>query len=190
MSISKNIFYELDAGSNLACVKFENYSPFDLDGDMIVWAYNMSTLHNNEAYVQRNGFSLTGYKPATFDSQGNLKTFGYYYFNSPDIYTEVWGYPMMSAHRFSPPELQNLSTFTKCRVNNHWINAVHFPGLFARNRYGPDVLKHSQSWLQVGGMKNSWSRYVPGSFVTCDDPSFHGCLYGFPSDGNMAFKVP
>ena len=93
---------------------------------MIVWAYNMSSLHNLEQYVRQHGVSLTGYKPATFDSKGNLKTYGYFYFNSPDIYTEVWGYPRMSAQRFSPPELVNLSMYTKCRVNNHWINAVHF----------------------------------------------------------------
>ena len=189
MSMEKNIFYELDAGSNLGCVKFENYSPFDLDGDMIVWAYNMSSLHNLEEYVRQHGVSLTGYKPATFDSKGNLKTYGYFYFNSPDIYTEVWGYPRMSAQRFSPPELVNLSMYTKCRVNNHWINAVHFPGLYARNRYGPDVLKHSQSWLQVGGMGTSWGRYTPGSFKACDNPSFHSCLDSFPVDGNIAFKV-
>ena len=32
----------------------------------------------------------------------------------------------------------------------HWIPVSYNPGLHARNRYGYEIYKHSQHWLETG----------------------------------------
>jgi len=192
ISIENNVLYETDSGSTIACLKFNNYSPFDIDGDIFVSSFNFTLVNSKSSLMSQNGFRLGGYQPAGIDGSGKIKkggSFGYLSYYTPDLHIEVWGFPYMSADKFSPPELNKNSHYTKCRVGNIWINCVHFPGLYVHNRYGPDTLKHSQSWRMVGNRDTSFARYSSGSFNKCNDPSFHSCLDKFPTDGNIAFKV-
>ncbi|XP_048582920.1 uncharacterized protein LOC116607383 [Nematostella vectensis] len=184
-----NVAFELDAGSVLAAVKFSDYNPFDLDGDISMLSWNFSFIKDNMPYFKKNGYTFSSYSAPSFDSKGNVKGKGYFMYYSPDIYTECYGFADMSANRHLPKDLRDMPHFTKALIGDSWINIMFSPGLFARNRYGLDILKHSQSWLQVGGMGSSWGRYKPGQFLKCSKPDFHSCLEKFPADGNLAFIV-
>jgi hypothetical protein len=190
--VEHNILYELDAGSVLGAVKLNGFIPWDLDGDMSLLSQNMTYLRKFQDFFRQKGFNLNGYSKPKWDLNGTVlkNRKGYLVFHSPDIYTEINGWPTMSGFLFLPPELRDPVHFTKVQINGYWINCMFSPGLYARNRYGLDVLKHSQSWLQVGGMGSSWSRYKPGRFLKCRYPKFHSCLDKFPADGNIAFQVP
>jgi len=178
LCVKHNLQYELDTGSILASVKFNNYSPYDVDGDVIMLPRDITTFNNKlRSLVLQHGYHIKDYKPNAF--------LNYY---TPDIYTEVWSSSKMTNVMYSPVELRTPASYTKSHVDNHWLNTAYCPAMYARNRYGPDVLKHSQSWRHVG-TANSFSRYKPGKFVVCNDPSFHSCLNKFPGDGNIAFKV-
>ncbi|XP_032237102.1 uncharacterized protein LOC116617998 [Nematostella vectensis] len=185
-----NVLYELDAGSVLAAVKFRGFIPWDLDGDMSMSSYNFSFVRKHQDYFRNHGFNLNGYsQPKWVNGTIVKRRKGYLVYHSPDIYTEINGWPSVSGSHFAPPELQDPLFYTKCLMNGYWVNCMYSPGLFARNRYGLDVLKHSQSWLQVGNMGSSWSRYKPGRFLPCKYPYFHACLDKFPADGNLPFMV-
>jgi hypothetical protein len=186
-----DILYELDAGSVLAALKFEDYSPFDIDGDIILGSVNMSVVQANAKLFKDNGFGLGGYQARAVGGKGEVTNSGYLSLYTPDLPVEIWGYEPMSCERHLPPDLRGPSQCTKVRVNGHWTDSNFSPGLYSRNRYGPDVLKHSQTWRYVeGGLKSSWERYKPGKFLSCPKPDFHSCLSKFPADGNLAFRVP
>ena len=53
-------------------------------------------------------------------------------------------------------------------------------------RYGQGLLKHAQSWRYID-MADSWQPYKTAAWKRCPDPSFHGCLEHYPSDGNIDF---
>ena len=98
------------------------------------------------------------------------------------------GWPSMSNSVYLPQELRNHDTFTKANVGGNWIDTKFSPGLYARNRYGREILKHSQSWRKVG-LQHSYADYDPGSFEPCENPMHHACLQSFPGDGNIPFMV-
>lgn len=187
-----NIHFELDSGSVLGAVKMGGLMPYDVDGDISLLSNNFSILYSFQEYIRQKGFNLNAYSRPKWDANGTIikSKKGYLMFHSPHIYTEVYGWPTLSGFLFLPAELRDPVYFTKVLVNGYWISSSFCPGLFARNRYGLDVLKHSQSWLQVGGMGSSWSRYKAGRFLGCKYPKFHACLDKFPADGNIAFQVP
>lgn len=188
----RNILFELDSGSVLGAVKMSGLMPYDVDGDISLLSNNFSILYSFQEYIRQKGFNLNAYSRPKWDVNGTIikSKKGYLMFHSPHIYTEIYGWPTLSGFLFLPPELRDPVYFTKVLMNGYWISSSFCPGLFARNRYGLDVLKHSQSWLQVGGMGSSWSRYKAGRFLGCRYPKFHACLDKFPADGNIAFQVP
>ena len=68
-----------------------------------------------------------------------------------------------------------------------WVRTHANPGAYARSRYGPNYLKHAQSW-RYNEMDDSFQKYKSGAhWNLCEDPSFHGCLEKYPVDGNVLF---
>ena len=130
---------------------------------------------------------LTEYKPPKKLDDGRL-IHGYVKVNFNGFYIEVWGWLDMSYTVYLPPELQKPELSTKANIRGKWINARFSPGLYSRNRYGREILKHSQSWIKVG-LTNSFADYVPGSFKPCEKPKHHACLQNFPADGDIPFLV-
>ena len=180
-----NLTFELDHGSVLGAVKFNGLIPWDIDGDLFFLSTGIDIFGKKETvdYFQKNGYTLSDYEsPKPGVGSGYVRVY-FYGFN-----IEVWGMGGVTNTRYLPPELQKHKTFTKANIRGYWIDTVFSPGLFARNRYGRDVLKHSQSWRKVG-FANSWVDYKPGSFMSCKNPNHHACIHYFPADGNIPFMV-
>jgi len=180
-SDKNNISFELDTGSALGGVKFNGLIPWDVDGDLIALTSDIEIFGKSETvdYFRKNGYILSGYKP---DGSRYVDIT----FNGFDI--EVWGMSIVTNTQFLPLELQKHATFTKANIRGNWIDTAFSPGLFSRNRYGKEILKHSQSWRKVK-LESSFSEYNPGSFEPCDKPEHHACLWNFPADGNIPFLV-
>ena len=177
-----NITFELDSGSVLGVVKFNGLLPWDLDGDLSILSSDVAIFGKKETveHFQRNGFELTKFK---------LTDGGYFKINFNRFYIEVWGLPTVSNTQYLPPELQKHATFTKTNIRGKWIETPFSPGLYARNRYGREILKHSQSWLKLR-LKNSFSDYVDaGNFAPCERSNHHCCLQFFNADGDIPFLV-
>ena len=183
-----NVSFELDSGSTFGGIKFNGLIPWDLDGDFIVLFKEVEIFSKKETieHFKNNGYSLTGYEPPKMHEGRLVNGFVYVRFNG--FYIEVWGMLEMKNTHWLPPELHNLATFTKANIRGNWINTAFSPGLFTRNRYGREILKHSQSWAKLG-LVNSFADYVPGSFKPCDKPKHHSCLQKFPADGDIPFLV-
>ena len=181
-----NATFELDAGSVLGGVKFNGLIPWDIDGDLTFLTSTGIDIFGKKVtvdYFQKNGYTLSGYqspKPGVGS--------GYVSVNFNGFNIEVWGMGGVTNTRYLPPELQEHKTFTKANIRGYWIDTAFSPGLFARNRYGREVLKHSQSWRKMG-FADSWAEYKPGSFMSCKNPNHHSCIQDFPADGNIPFIV-
>ena len=176
-----NITFELDSGSALGGVKFNGLIPWDTDEDLIALTSDIEIFVKKETvdFFRKNGYSLAGYK-ATGTGSVNIK------FNGFDL--QVMGMSIVTNSQYLPPDLQNHATFTKANIGGNWINTAVSPGLFSRNRYGREILKHSQSWRKVK-LKSGFSDYNAGSFAPCEKPEHHACLQNFPADGNIPFLV-
>ncbi|XP_078344658.1 uncharacterized protein LOC144630206 [Oculina patagonica] len=187
-----NVRLELDSGSVLGGVKFNGLIPWDIDGDFFVFSKDIEIFNNKDTidYFQKNGYSLTGYESPNLDRKDYDSFNGYVGIDFNGFGIEIFGtgMPAMSNTVFLPAELQKPETFTKADIRGNWIDTKFSPGLYARNRYGREILKHSQSWRKVG-LEHSYAEYKPGSFKPCENPKHHACVHSFPGDGNIPFLV-
>ena len=179
-----NVTFELDAGSLLGGVKFNGLLPWDLDGDIKVLLSDFEIFSKTETvdHFRKNGYELNEYEITDGGERGYVRI------NFNEFYIEVWGRPAVTNTQYLPPELQKHATFTKANIRGNWIDTAFSPGLFSRNRYGKEILKHSQSWRKVK-LESSFSDYDPGSFTPCEKPEHHACLQNFPADGSIPFLV-
>ena len=185
-----NIRFELDSGSVLGGVKFKGLIPWDVDGDFFVLSTDIDIFNKIETikHFRTNGYRLTQYESPMLDGKKYMYD-GYVKVNFNGFYIEVFGTTVMSNTVYLPKELQKHETFTKANIRGNWVDTKYSPGLYARNRYGREILKHSQSWMKVG-LPHSFADYKPGSFVACKNPRHHACLSNFPGDGDIPFLVP
>ncbi|XP_078368935.1 uncharacterized protein LOC144652753 [Oculina patagonica] len=185
-----NVTFELDTGSALGGVKFNGLLPWDIDGDLIVLSSDIEIFHKSETieHFRKNGYSLTAYEPPKYEPKRGKLAHGYVKINFNGFDIEVWGMYDVTNTQYLPPELRKHAGFTKANIRGNWIYTAFSPGLFVRNRYGREILKHSQSWAKVG-LSSSFSDYVPGSFKPCKKPNHHACLQNFPADGDIPFLV-
>ena len=188
LSNERKILFELDHGSLLGGVKFNGLLPYDIDGDITLVTKQIDIFSKDEIkeLFRSNGFSIYGYQSPHLDKGKLIHGFTYIGFNGFKI--EVWGMQNLTNFLHAPLELRNLASFTKANLRGNWVNTACSPGLFARNRYGSEILKHSQSWRKQG-LKDSWQGYHAGSFKPCRKPKHHSCVENMPADGNIPFLV-
>ena len=184
-----NVRFELDSGSVLGGVKFKGLIPWDIDGDFFVLSTDIEIFNKKETieHFRKNGYSLTEYETPMLDGKKYMYD-GYVKVNFNGFYIEVFGTTAMSNTVYLPTELQKHETFTKASIRGNWVDTKYSPGLYARNRYGREILKHSQSWFKVG-LPHSFADYETGSFLPCKNPLHHACLSSFPGDGDIPFLV-
>ena len=187
-----SIRFELDCGSVLGGVKFNGLIPWDIDGDFFVFSKDIPLFNKKETieYFKKHGYNLVGYESPILDRKMYDSFNGYVNIVFGGFNIEVFGTgrPNMSNSVYLPKELQKHETFTKANIGGNWVDTKFSPGLYARNRYGREILKHSQSWRKVG-LAHSYADYHPGSFEPCENPMHHACLHSFPGDGNIPFMV-
>ena len=162
--------------------------PWDVDGDLILYAANISIFDKSEtrAEFKKAGFRIEGFEPAIKNAKGGWAKPGFFVLMTPDMNIEVWGFSSLSNQKFLPPDISHIHT--KVFYGGRWIIGPFGPGLYARNRYGHEIYRHAQHWRATGA-HNSWDYYHPGSFQKCKTPKFHGCLDKLPADGNIPWFV-
>lgn len=171
-SKEKGVEYEIDSGTLLGAVKMGYFLPWDKDGDIAFMQKDYKTYYENSDYFSDRGYSLSMFETNRF-----------FRLNTPEIILEMWGQKEIS--KFQLPS--NMWEFpTRLKMNGIWVRGVWNPGLFARNRYGPDVFKHVQHW-NVYHQRDSWQLYEPGSWLPCPKKAHHGCLDQYPTDGSVGF---
>ncbi|XP_068081146.1 uncharacterized protein [Anabrus simplex] len=169
----KNMAYELDSGSQLAAVKLQGHSPWDLDGDLQYNSkfYEHFKIHNgskSQSGIYFDDF-MTEYK--------KFKIF------TPKIYIEMWGMDTLSSSLFLPEDLRNTPTLMP--VMGLWIRGQANPGLYARNKYGPNHLKHALFYLFNN--HSEWDEYkTAGKWPSCPK-KHHACVNRYPGDGSVHF---
>ncbi|XP_063245071.1 uncharacterized protein LOC134546287 isoform X2 [Bacillus rossius redtenbacheri] len=173
--------YELDSGSVLGAVKVRGFMPWDIDGDVIFQGDGYATFYKYRKEILEQGipmesFSLTYNGPA-----------GFFKFFASSIFIEMWGVKRLSWYLL-PDTLKDIPT--RVDVMGLWMLAPANPGLYARNKYGPNFLKHAHSWRYLG-MDSSFSAYkMVGTWRQCPLKHHHACLDLFPPDGNLAYYIP
>ncbi|CAM1154475.1 Uncharacterised protein g11246 [Pycnogonum litorale] len=171
-----NIIYETDTGTSLGSLKARGLLPYDIDIDLIY-------LKRDYPLIKKYGNELgsVGLHPAGH-SGWNEK---YCQLVEHGFIFELWGENYYTADLYLPKELSLQPT--KVYFDGAYLHGAANPGLYGRNRYDENDLKHSQSW-SVLKMKNSFAKYKSGgSFLPCENPKHHSCLDKFPADGNIPF---
>ena len=76
---------------------------------------------------------------------------------------------------------------TLVQFGDTWAPGHNHPGQYLRGRYGPNYLRHAQSWLFVDNMETAFDSYSSksGSWTPCQDPENQACLDKYPTDGNV-----
>ncbi|WP_411027362.1 hypothetical protein, partial [Salmonella sp. s54925] len=70
---------------------------------------------------------------------------------------------------------------TKVDFAGQMVTVMRNPGLFARNRYGQEIYRHQEHWLDRG-KTSGWHFYNPGKFEKCPIKGHSGCLSQYSID--------
>ena len=97
---------------------------------------------------------------------------------------DLYGFPILESELLVASGQQP----TKVMFAGQWVTAARNPGLFTRNKYGPNIYRHSEHWSVRKDVSSSVADYNPGSFNKCPEPGHSACLDQFPADGNLPFS--
>ena len=183
------MYCSTNCGTTLGAVKFSGVLPWELDADI---AYVPK--RNASLWWQRHQFEKLGYTLEIVYAKLCPK------YDPENVYCEAfvlrcpggWGIDIYSSsganiaesHLVQDPRL----TPTKVLIVGQWINSHNNPGLYARNQYGYEILRHSEHWI----VKHipSTQRLDGGQFERCPSPGSHFCLDEYIADGNIDLMHP
>lgn len=161
----------------------QNFIPWDIDGDLYTRTEDMHHFHEGGTgrfLLESHGIKFHSWSNDNYWDVGA----GHYQLSYGGLEFELMGKRGNLTKKTDEPP-------TRVLYGNTWSIAHHHPGQYLRGRYGPQYLKHVQSWKFVTQMENAFDSY--GSNVAsfsqthCEDPSHHACLELYPNDGNIEF---
>ena len=166
------ITYELDSGTMLGAVKLRSQLPWDSDADVHFDSREYLTFYKKQKVFNSKGLKLKSFSP---ENRGHFQIW------TPDITIEMSGSDSMSSI-FLPADVREVPT--RVHMLGVWVRGVANPGLYAKNKYGYDYLKHTVHWSSHG--YNS-SEYPIWSWPSCPKSIHHACLDHYPIDGSIDF---
>uniref|UniRef100_A0A7M5UY07 Uncharacterized protein n=1 Tax=Clytia hemisphaerica TaxID=252671 RepID=A0A7M5UY07_9CNID len=200
--------YNSEDGSGLAAVKLHDTLPWDIDQDFLFRSQNFTSLVQHESTWKKLGMSFGKQlnDPCVKDVN-RFKKFscGYIGIHKGKWKLEAWGVTIFPYDIYKNPNqisyivrilkypfpssrIKGINTIL--RMGDYWSAFRPNPGLFARGRYGLDILKHSPHWRQQGS-STSWMMYKPKSkFEACTNEGHHLCMDQYLADGNIQFQRP
>uniref|UniRef100_A0A7M5X1Z9 Uncharacterized protein n=1 Tax=Clytia hemisphaerica TaxID=252671 RepID=A0A7M5X1Z9_9CNID len=202
--------YSIYAGSGLGALKLQDSLPWDIDEDFLFRSQNFTSLVKHESEWKKLGMSFSKGQceacPRTI-SDTNRWSCGYIRIYKGKWNIEVWGFYIFPSDMYKNPRgifktMQKVKkksfptsrikggVNTKLYIGGHWQPNRPNPGLYARSRYGLDVLKHVQHWRQQG-LKTSWLLYhTKPKFEACTKEGHHLCMDQYLADGSIQFQQP
>ncbi|XP_042858554.1 uncharacterized protein LOC122244658 isoform X2 [Penaeus japonicus] len=172
--------YELTAGTVLGAVKFGSVLPWDIDLDIFIECGNQGRwMDIAHAHLNGKGCSLKVYEADV-----------YFSVICPKYMVEFTCHRRLS-RSFLPVEYRDVPT--RIEFGGRWTKAQSNPGLYCRNQYGFEVLRHAQHWRflpapEMGRKKGGYES--AGQWKSCRNPTHHACLDRYPGDGNLPLLQP
>ena len=152
--------------------------PWELDADIRFLSKNLTALQKLRPKFEAAGFRFIDKSKEEQNRGGVILT----YRNGWKV--ELYGFPILESVLLAASGQRP----TKVWFAGQWVTAARNPGLFARNRYGPSIYRHSEHWSVKSNVSSSMADYNPGSFTKCPEPGHSACLDQFPADGNFQFS--
>ena len=164
------IGYQIDDGTLLGLLKFDNILPWEIDADIAVIAAHKEILKKVVPIWKRDGIGI--HDKGAKSQNINLKRHGWT--------CELWIYRQ-------PRLVSYTKRRTKVSLAGQWLFTVENPGYFMRQRYGREIFRHVEHWRNEG-KSTSWYPYEAGKFAQCTKSGHQGCLDKFEADGNIQFR--
>lgn len=169
---------ELQEGTLLGAMKFNNILPWERDADITVLSAHFNAFSKLDALTAR-GYSVRVVSPAACCFEGVI-TGGVMTIHAHGWNIEIYGQHKLTTGAGDVPR-------TKVLMGEQWVATPENPGLYVRNRYGREVYRHAEHWMATG--KNTgWAVYESGYFAKCTATEHHGCLDQFRADGDLQFR--
>ena len=168
---------ELQEGTLIGAVKFNNILPWERDADITVLSEHFNKLKSLGHIFQANGYGMHMVSPSRCCFEG-VVTGGVL-----NIFGRGWTVEVYGQHKLTSPNISR----TRVLMGNQWVYTPENPGLYVRNRYGKEIYKHAEHWMPTG-KDSGWALYNSGSFSKCETKGHHSCLEQFKGDGNIQFQ--
>ncbi|XP_064109369.1 uncharacterized protein LOC135217433 [Macrobrachium nipponense] len=173
---------ELQEGTLMGAVKTGGVMPWEKDADITFHTNNFTALAELKDVFERAGYSLH-----LVDNRWCCVD-GKWAGGQGSLNTPHWALELYSQHTMdSEEDLLARRPRTRIEFDGSWVAAPTSPGLYVRNRYGNEMYRHAQHWLDTG-KKSGWEDYEAGRFLPCSKPSHHACLDENLPDGNLEFR--
>ena len=168
--------YELNAGNVLGAIKLKGHIPWDIDTDIAILCKDWSKwVLIKDSYLKSLGCS--------FKLVQNNRYFTVY---CNSFFIEFYCIDDLSTW-YLPNSVQNFST--KLLYDGTWMYTRGNPGLYSRNLYKFDDLRHARHWryYKSDDETKQMDRYYvpPVSWPPCKSNLQHTCQNSFPIDGNI-----
>ncbi|XP_068203443.1 uncharacterized protein [Palaemon carinicauda] len=176
----KNLDYELHAGSIMGALKMNRYLAWDYDHDISFLCKDFKAWKETNPVLEK-----IHCKTLVIANNKYLTV------NCPNFFIELYCHKYnASTHQYLPAEYKDVPTVIRYAGRNIAVRAN--PGLYARNKYGFEWLKHESHWRTVENGLGSYmkAQYNPVHWRSCKDPKHHSCLDHYPIDGNLPFQKP
>ena len=175
------IFCRVNCGTALGAIKFKGVLPWEVDADISYTPSKDVNFWQRKDEFTKRGYKFSKYYPSkcrVFNQKSpacRKFAIGTRYWhvdmwdNTPRSITD-W----LRGHNLKP---------TKVQMGDRWVNSLTNPGLYARNEFSFEVLRHVEHTF-VTGLRNP-SLMRGGQYTKCAVPGFHGCLDQTDADGNI-----
>ncbi|XP_071517275.1 uncharacterized protein [Panulirus ornatus] len=170
---------ELQEGTLLGAVKVGGVMPWERDADVTFHTKNFTALEELRDVFDRAGYSLR-LKDNRWCCVDGKWAGGQGSLSSSQWRAELWSQHAMD----SEDNILAGRPLTKVEFDGSWLAAPTSPGQYVRNRYGLEVFRHAQHWLDTG-RSSGWEEYEAGKFLPCSRPAHHACLDQYVPDGNF-----
>ena len=168
----------------LGAVKFNKVLPWERDADLTFLTANYTALKTLGPVFKAAGYSFSAHDSSVWCCADGRKAGGKFSLHADGWSIEMYGQHLMESEilvaRGEKP--------TKVDFAGQLVTVMRNPGLFARNRYGKDIYRHQEHWLDRG-KTSGWQFYEPGVFEGCPSEGHSGCLSQYSTDGNMQFDM-
>lgn len=175
--VKHNLSCELQEGTLVGALKFHHILPWERDADITVLSTDFNKLHSLHREFAAKGYGMSIRSPTRCCFEG-VTTGG-----SMAVYANGWLIEVWGQHRLTSLK----SSRTKMKMGGNWVYTPENPGLYIRNRYGPEIYRHAEHWFSTG-TGSGWAKYNAGVFLKCWKAGDHTCLDKFRADGDMHFK--